>query len=583
MIKRMNWQIKPRGDDWRESELKKLNNMKIKPRLILSFVIVVILASLSGIIGGVLLIISDNNYSEALVVNGFAQGEIGSFNTWLNKSGALVRDVILSEEEADIKAAQEELNIAETNTAEALKAMKKDCQTPEELKCIAVIDEKYPEYLKKKDEVVALGLSNSNEEAMQMFRNEARPLLNKVMETAQSLTDMNKTMGEQVSVSLTSSNRIAVVVVVVIIIVSVVLSIFIAVIIARQIAIPIQKVQRASAILAEGNLDIQIEAESEDEIGDMTKSFIQATDLFKSYIVDITRGLTEVAKGNFNIRPNMEFKGDFDPINKAIETIIVSLSDALRQINDASGQVAMGSGQMAESAQALAEGATEQAGAVEELMATIESVSTMASNSAESADNACREAREFETVAEKSSGDLDELTEAMQRINETSQKIENVITEIEDIASQTNMLSLNASIEAARAGEAGKGFAVVADQIGKLAAESAESAVNTRKLIGSAIEEVTQGNTISARTAESIAKVIDGMKKIALTSQEISEMSIAQSESMKQIGQGIEQISSVVQNNSAAAEETSATSEELSAQSQNLKSLVEQFQLLETT
>ena len=75
------------------------------------------------------------------------------------------------------------------------------------------------------------------------------------------------------------------------------------------------------------------------------------------------------------------------------------------------------------------------------------------------------------------------MMNAMNRINETSQNIGNIISEIEDIASQTNLLSLNASIEAARAGDAGRGFAVVADQIRKLAEQSTQSAVDTRQLI----------------------------------------------------------------------------------------------------
>ena len=88
------------------------------------------------------------------------------------------------------------------------------------------------------------------------------------------------------------------------------------------------------------------------------------------------------------------------------------------------------------------------------------------------------------------------LTE-MEHITEISKEIGNIITDIEDIASQTNLLALNASIEAARAGEAGKGFAVVADQIGKLAADSAKSAVNTRDLIDKTLVEIQRGNAVT--------------------------------------------------------------------------------------
>ncbi len=167
----------------------------------------------------------------------------------------------------------------------------------------------------------------------------------------------------------------------------------------------------------------------------------------------------------------------------------------------------------------------------------------------------------------------------MERINSTSKEIANIIAEIEDIASQTNLLSLNASIEAARAGEAGRGFAVVADQIGKLASDSANSAVNTKKLIEDSIQEIERGNEITVKATAAMESVINGIKKLAESTREISDLSVDQAEAMKQLEQGVTQISEVIQNNSAAAEETSATSQELSAQSENLETLVRRFVL----
>ena len=167
----------------------------------------------------------------------------------------------------------------------------------------------------------------------------------------------------------------------------------------------------------------------------------------------------------------------------------------------------------------------------------------------------------------------------MERINETSREIANIITAIEDIASQTNLLSLNASIEAARAGEAGKGFAVVADQIGKLATDSANSAINTKNLIENSIQEIERGNEITVKATEAIESVIQGINMLAESTDEISTMSVSQADAMKQLEAGVEQISEVIQNNSAAAQETSATSEELSAQSESLEELVGQFVL----
>ena len=169
----------------------------------------------------------------------------------------------------------------------------------------------------------------------------------------------------------------------------------------------------------------------------------------------------------------------------------------------------------------------------------------------------------------------------MERISSTSMEIQNIIGSIEDIASQTNLLSLNASIEAARAGEAGKGFAVVADQIGKLAGDSAKAAVNTRDLIEKSLQEIENGNQITEKTVAALNEILEAMNSFADVAKTSSTNSSEQADMLKQIEQGIEQISGVIQSNSASAEETSATSQELSAQSEGLKNLVGRFKLAE--
>ena len=558
---------------------QKLGNMPVKKRLIICFIMVVCFASISGILGGILLFKADKDYSQALVENGFVQGEIGRFNTDINKGAANIRDIIFLTDEVELKNAQVEMEEIEADTKAALEAFKINCQTEEELSYIAEIEENLPPYYEKKATTVELGLQLKNDEALEYFRTEAEPYLDKIMTAAGKLTDLNSQMGEEVSAQLTNQNNITLVIIVAVIIVVILLSLAFANSTAKAFADPIIEVQLASAKLENGELDIDISSEEQSEIGEMIRSYKRATDMLRSVIAEIERDLQEIASGNFDFEVNADFRGDFIAIQTSMNHIIKELSSTMSQINEASDQVAQGAMQMADSAQTLAEGATDQAGSIEELTATIENVTALAQNSAENADSSAGKAKEYEREAEKSSREMQELVEAMRQITETSKEIGNIITEIEDIASQTNLLSLNASIEAARAGEAGKGFAVVADQIGKLAADSAKSAVSTKELIGNSISQVEQGNVIARNTEQALETVMEGIRELARASDDISHMSKDQADAMKQIEAGIDQISGVVQSNSASAQETSATSEELSAQSENLKALVEQFKL----
>ena len=561
--------------------LDKIKKMKVEKKLKYCFTLVVIVSSISGVLGIIMLLYTNSKHSEALVANGFSQGQIGTFSTYLNKEPAIIREMILLKNQEDIVASLQELQEVQQQTDAAYEVMVENCTTAAEMEYINNIAEQLPVYREVFSRVQELAAANQKDAATKLLVEEAKPTLKLLTNEVEALIQLNVEMGNDVSRTLTITEYIALALMVIVLILAIVISVWFAGYVAKLFSVPIGKVKDASVELARGNLNIEIQKMYPDEIGEMTDSFQEAAEMIKLYIRELSRGLGEVAQGNFNIATDVEFKGDFHALADSLNRIIQSLSGTLGNIYESSEQVSMGATQMAQSAQSLAEGATNQAASVEELTATIQNITETIVHSSEKAEESFHNAERFKKEAEASNEEIKDLNLAMERINETSKEIANIITAIEDIASQTNLLSLNASIEAARAGEAGRGFAVVADQIGKLAADSATSAVNTKNLIEHAIQEIERGNEIMLRATGAIESVIQGISTLAASTNEISTLSASQADAMRQLEIGIEQISEVIQNNSAAAEQTSATSQELSAQSESLEHMVGQFSLKE--
>lgn len=450
-------------------------------------------------------------------------------------------------------------------------------------KKVAELKDAIEELKKQRAAVVELAKRNKNDEALALFNSDYNDATEKIQDI---LVDIGKVASAEAKSQYTSARVTGLVSIILMILIgagTVAFSTVIRTTITGIMLKPIQELESAAEKLKAGQLDVEINYESPDELGKLAGNFRQACKTLEVIVQDTSYLLGEMAEGNFNVSSNNPqiYIGNFRQQYESMSKLKHELSDTMTQINEASEQVASGSGQLAGGAQALAEGATDQAGAVEELTATVESVSGIAESSAESASGAYQMVRTAVEQADQSREELQALTNAMERISSTSQEIQNIIGSIEEIASQTNLLSLNASIEAARAGEAGKGFAVVADQIGKLAGDSAQAAVNTRDLIEKSLQEIENGNQITEKTVAALNKILESMNDFANAVKGASESSTEQANMLKQIEQGIEQISSVVQSNSAAAEETSATSQELSAQSEGLKNLVGRFKLAE--
>ncbi|MEW9079907.1 methyl-accepting chemotaxis protein [Terrisporobacter glycolicus] len=349
--------------------------------------------------------------------------------------------------------------------------------------------------------------------------------------------------------------------------------------ITKRIKEPIEEIELAANKMAEGDFNIDITYESEDELGVLSESMRKMSKEINVVIEDAVNILNEVSAGNFNIEPQVEYIGVFSYIENSLNKITNELSDTMSQIHAASQEVETASEQVASGAQMLSQGTTEQAGSIEELSATIVDISNKIKNTAKNAGDANELSISAGNEVEEGNGKMKEMVNAMEKISFTSNEIGRIIKTIDDIAFQTNILALNAAVEAARAGEAGKGFAVVADEVRNLAAKSAEAAKNTATLIENSIKAVDNGSLIVDNTAESLQRIIDKIYQVIVLIDDIAKASDEESNAINQVTLGLEQISEVVQTNSATSEESAAASEELSGQAQLLKSLIERFEL----
>lgn len=545
-----------------------------------SFIAIALLASIAGIVGMGVSIKLNKDYSTALVVNGFAQGDLGRFDTALNKGASLVRDIIFLTDAAELNTTNQELEIVLKEANQALAELKVNCQTPAEVEQIKIIDANLPLYQEKRQNVIDLGLANKNDEALQLLRTEATPYLNKCIDAVEALIIMNEEMGNETAKALATQAGISVAVIIAVIAAALIVSILLGTTIARSIARPIQACSDRLTKLAEGDLHSPVpESQAKDEAGLMLEAMKTTTQTMQKIIEDIGDNLGEMARGNLDIRANANYCGDFEAIRDSIDQIAESLNDTMTKINRAANEVSNGAEQVSSGAQALSQGATEQASSVQELAATINEVSSQVKKNAANAGEASSQMNSVGSEVAQCNEQMNRMTEAMANINEKSNQIGRIIKTIEDIAFQTNILALNAAVEAARAGAAGKGFAVVADEVRSLAAKSGEAAQNTTELIEGSISAVAVGTELAEETARSLLTVVEGTEKVKDTIQLIAEASGSQAEAVGQITVGVDQISSVVQTNSATAEESAAASEELSSQSQMLKDLVSKFRI----
>jgi len=562
--------------------LKKVN---IENKLIRAFFKVSAIATAAAVIALAAIIVISNRYSYALTNFGFAQGDIGKAMFEFADIRSSLRAAIGYDEQEAITTVVKQHDDTKAIFDETMKVVEHTIVSKDGMVTYNAILEELEDYWVLDNKILTLGASTDRElckQAQELAMNELSTAYNSIYGKLEELLDVKVSEGNRISKMLSVATVLLVLLIIVTIAAALMFSMKIGRKIAKGIAGPLNALGQRIETFANGDLTTPFpETNTGDEVEEMGIHVLHMSDNLGAIIQDMDDILGEMSRGNYTVTSQIhdKYTNDFKKMYESMRGLKSQMIKTLTSIGESSGQVNSGSNDVAAASQSLAEGATEQAGAVQQLHATISDITETMQKSAHNADESYQQAQYYANKAYNSREEMDTLMTAMERINEASTRIGDIISEIESIASQTNLLSLNASIEAARAGESGRGFAVVAAQIRELADQSAKAAVDTRKLIEGSIKEVEQGNQAAERASGAIESVVDGIKQIANFSKSLKIMVEDQAEAMRQAEMGVNKISEVIQSNAATAEEASATSQELSAQSVILDELIGQFVL----
>ena len=563
----------------------KFSEMKINERLRKSFNVVILMASLGSIVGIICMLLVTAQFKHAMNNYALPQGDIALFMNEYAECRSNMRGIIGYQDRDLVNELVKKHEVRKETTYQRLAAIEKTMVTDEGRDSFNKIEKALEAYFKKEAEVIALGNTEDRElsiQAQELAIRDITPLYSALDEATLELMEINKQKEAEMEKFSEAVELGSMILMVVLVISAATGAKVLASRVGRSIALPLEELQERFESFAKGDIRTPFPSSTvDDEIADLMNASKEMADRLKVIISDVERLCTEMSDGNFDIESDCpdEYRGDLRSLYEALKSMNHSVNDALKDVEDVADQVNIGAVNLAEAAQSLAEGATDQAASVQEMLATMNTLSDGLRETVNNTDEAYRQAMRCAQDAQRSGEEMKNMVNSMDRISETSKKIEVIISEIENIASQTNLLSLNASIEAARAGDAGRGFAVVADQIRTLAEQSAQAAIDTRSLVENTLHEIGEGSKVAYRTSEVLEGVVGEIQKIAESAKDISDNTNEQAKAMAQADAGINRISEVVQSNSAAAEESSATSEELSAQAMTMHDLVGRFTL----
>ena len=302
----------------------------------------------------------------------------------------------------------------------------------------------------------------------------------------------------------------------------------------RSVCRPMDSLQAIAKRIGDGDLNVQIDLQRDDEIGAVNHSLAAMRD--------------------------------------ALRSIVGQVRQAAESIQVASAEVASGNIDLSQRTEQAASNLQQTASSLEQLTGNVR-------QSADAASQAKQLAASASAVARRGGAVVAQVVATMDEINSSSKRIADIIGTIDGIAFQTNILALNAAVEAARAGEQGRGFAVVAAEVRSLAQRSAEAAREIKGLIGSSVEKVESGARLVQDAGATMGEIVVSVQRVTDIIGEITAAAAEQSNGIGSVNGAVNQLDQMTQQNAALVEQSAAAAESLNEQAQRLSASMQVFRL----
>lgn len=556
---------------------KKLEDMHLKERINYGYKKVIIMMLISGLFSIIVIGVLFANMYHYVENVAAADQAVKMCRVNVNAAARNIREMALNNDKSSYDSYEQTVEKLLTDVDSQLQIIKKSG---------VVSEADYNEYASYLSQWGNIGYSiieniksGNKDKANEEILNKCTPALNKLVEKAISLGDITDKASNKAAITTFIFAAAGIVCIIVCLSIAWILAKRTSKKVLETIIAPLKSVENTADEMMKGNLHSTLDYKSDDELGRLAHSLRNSIAILGSYVDDIDRAMKLFAEGNFDVKPEVEWKGDFVGILNSFMLFEESMAETIKGIQRVSDEVSSAAEQVASSSNELADGATNQAAVVEELTATVAGVAEQVESNSQSAKQISSRVGNLGEAISESNSKMQEMVASMNDINEASNEIDKIIATINEIASQTNLLALNASIEAARAGEAGKGFAVVANQVNLLADQSAKAAKESAVLIETSVRAVKKGMTIADETATQLEEVAGSSKMITEEVTDIADTLEQQTAEIKQINEGIEQINDVVQTNSATSQECAAASQQMSSEAENLREMIRRFKV----